>query len=134
MRSVRWLVLLSVVTCGCGGVKIVPVSGTVTLDGQPLAGAHISFEPVEGTITETSTATTDTDGRYDLECLSSGRMGAVPGTHRVLITTVSSDDYVDERSRLPRDRVPPRYQDGSLTFEVQTNGNEDADFELRIRG
>ena len=133
MKFFRLLVLLPVVTCGCGGVKVVPVSGTVTLDGQPLAGAHISFEPVEGTINETSTATTDTEGRYHLACLSNGRMGAVPGSHRVMITTVSSDDYVDERGKLPRDRVPPRYQDGSLTFDVQSDGNEDADFELRTR-
>src|SRR2546430_2423977 len=30
---------------GCGGVRRVPVSGTVTLDGQPINGGNMVFTP-----------------------------------------------------------------------------------------
>jgi hypothetical protein len=30
---------------GCGGLKLVPVSGKVTLNGKPLSGGGVSFSP-----------------------------------------------------------------------------------------
>jgi hypothetical protein len=36
---------ISVLATGCGGVKPLPVTGKVTLDGKPLAKGTISFHP-----------------------------------------------------------------------------------------
>jgi hypothetical protein len=124
--------LFLVATCGCGGsqVKTVPVSGAVTLDGQPLAGATITFQPVDGqTIAPGSHGKTDAKGQYQLQVTVTRQAGAVPGKHRVRISsarTTTSDDAV-----LPvEDRVPARYRDGSETFEVPTQGTDKADFRM----
>ncbi len=54
---------------GCGGVKRVPVSGTVTLDGQPLNGGWLVFTPdtAKGNTHRISCTSRIKDGRYDLE-------------------------------------------------------------------
>jgi hypothetical protein len=52
---------------GCGGVKYVPVSGVVTLDGKPLANAMVLFQPIGDQGGVGSTAKTDSEGRYKLE-------------------------------------------------------------------
>jgi len=99
-RSLFLGALLLAVSAGCGGPKVVPVSGRVTLDGNPLAGARISFEPVKGTVDELSIATTDADGRYQLKNFSSDRMGAVPnGTSGLVVRT-----YVDRLNSVCADR------------------------------
>ena len=54
---------------GCGGVRRVPVSGTVTLDGQSLNGGHLVFTPdaAKGNTSRISCTSPIKDGRYDLE-------------------------------------------------------------------
>ena len=54
---------------GCGGVRRVPVSGTVTLDGQPLNGGHLVFTPdtAKGNTHRISCTSRIKDGHYDLE-------------------------------------------------------------------
>jgi hypothetical protein len=54
---------------GCGGVRRIPVAGTVTLDGQPLNGGHLLFTPdtAKGNTHQISCTSRITDGRYDLE-------------------------------------------------------------------
>jgi hypothetical protein len=61
------LALTSVV--GCGGVRHVPVAGTVTLDGQPLNGGWLVFTPdtAKGNMARISCTSRIKDGRYDLE-------------------------------------------------------------------
>jgi predicted RNA-binding protein with TRAM domain len=61
------LALTSVV--GCGGVRHVPVSGTVTLDGQPLNGGYLVFTPdtAKGNTARISCTSRIKDGHYDLE-------------------------------------------------------------------
>lgn len=57
-------------TSGCGGVSDLPelaeVSGTVTLDGKPVAGIIILFKPDKG---RPGMGTTDAEGKYKLEYL-----------------------------------------------------------------
>ncbi len=59
------IALLSLIG-GCGRGDLPPlgtVSGTVTLDGEPLPGVIISFKPDEGRV---AAATTDEKGNYTL--------------------------------------------------------------------
>lgn len=76
--------------CGPDYPETIPVSGTVTLDGQPVAGAAVVFTPEEG---QKATGTTDASGRFELSSFQLGD-GAVPGRHRVTVakTTVDSGD------------------------------------------
>jgi hypothetical protein len=59
----------------------------VTLDGQPVDGATVSFFPEQG---RSSSAATDAQGRYDLVYVGSVR-GATIGSHRVSIQKVVQD-------------------------------------------
>ena len=54
---------------GCGGVRRVPVSGTVTLDGQSFNGGYLVFTPdtAKGNTARISCTSRIKDGRYDLE-------------------------------------------------------------------
>src|SRR5262245_18021003 len=70
----RYGVCLSVFAAfvaGCGGgPKLVPVSGRVMLNNQPLAGAYVTFAPVAVKGVEAagpgSVGKTDADGRFTL--------------------------------------------------------------------
>jgi hypothetical protein len=101
---------LMFMTAGCGksGLQIAPVHGRITLEGRPLAGADIRFQP-DGT-ERPSIGRTDSDGRYDL-MYKRGQPGAVVGQHTVRIwvsrEVVSNppviDAKFDARSELRRE-------------------------------
>lgn len=76
---------------GCGVPRDYPplgrVTGTVTLDGQPVEGAKVAFFPDEG---RSSAAMTDSQGKYDLFFANAVR-GAAVGAHRVSINKIQQD-------------------------------------------
>ena len=71
---------------GCGGEKVVPVSGTVTHNGQPVPGLVVSFVPQAVTEAGVSTGGTDDNGKYELTVHKTGSKGAVVGTHKVWVS------------------------------------------------
>lgn len=90
MRKI-YLVFLAVVLSGCGSNSpMVPVSGIVKLDGQPLVNASVSFVP-QGNGKQ-ATGTTDEKGKFVLSTIDP-RDGAMPGTYKVVIApnTAASD-------------------------------------------
>ncbi len=87
-----WSVALIVFLSGCGadtGLKLVPVSGTVRLDGQPLPRGSITLRP-ESTKDgwEQPTGSIEADGTYVI--YTQGRAGAPPGRYRVVIFATGS--------------------------------------------
>ncbi len=71
--------------CGGGGVSgLVKVTGTVTLDGQPVEGAAVSFSPA-GNEGRASAGVTDAQGRFSLAPVGGGQ-GALPGKYQVAIS------------------------------------------------
>ena len=140
------LVLLAclVGVSGCGRrpqgyPETAPVSGRVTLDGKPLAGATICFSPPEG---RSSSATTDQAGWYELSY--AGRVkGAMPGRNRVTISKPVPDDPAnltqEERALLEAgefslpfvELLPDRYRGktSELTADVEP-GRNTHDFDL----
>jgi hypothetical protein len=132
IRSV--LICLAVAfVAGCGGSgKTVPVSGIVTLNGKPLASAHVSFLPQEGKVAPGSDGTTDETGHYELTVTVTGESGAVPGKHTVRITAADANQTAgdDTIKRVP-EPVPARYNSQStLEFTVPAKGTDKADFPL----
>lgn len=121
------LSLLPMIASGCGSSDVGDVSGQVTLDGEPLEGAEVIFEPDEG---RPSRATTDAEGRYTLQ-YTADTMGAKVGPHTVRITTaetVVGENY--ETTETP-ERVPENYNTNSkLRVEVKPGSNE-YDFPLK---
>jgi hypothetical protein len=133
------LLFLLLLLSGCGGLRVVPVSGRVTLDGKPAAGVHVGFQPVATAGNNNpgggSYAITDDDGRFTLRMVEGGQSGAVVGKHRVEITTrgAEADSGTDTRPKTgaPKTVIPPKYNRNSdLTFEVPSGGTDKADFTL----
>jgi len=134
------LALALVLALGCGGKKFVPVSGRVTLNGQPLAGATVAFQPIaaEGTTEAApgSAGKTDANGEYTLAA-STGANGAWVGKHRVMITLVApqigEDDARHAHSRRGpalADNVPARYNRNSAEVVEVPPGGLRKDFAL----
>src|SRR5688572_9363920 len=80
---------------GCGGPKVVPVSGTAMVDGKPLSGFQLSFVPDEekGHVAHIDCfGSIGPDGKYSL--MTDDRYeqydGAPPGWYKVTIN--SPDD------------------------------------------
>src|SRR5689334_17675559 len=79
------VVLPAVLFLGCGGdMKVAPVAGTVTLDGEPLERASVLFQPDKGG--RPSYGVTDKSGRYSL-LYSMSENGAEVGPATVKVTT-----------------------------------------------
>jgi hypothetical protein len=133
MRT-RFLVLLGlVVALGCGSSKSAPVSGTITMDGQPLAHVAVSFQPEDEGKLNTgvgSYAQTDDQGKYSLKLIGGGT-GAVVGKHRVQILPVVEDNSTNDRVPQPKLKIPMQYNSKTqLTYEVKPGSNTDANFDL----
>lgn len=71
--------------CGPGRPATVPVSGSVTLDGKPVAAATVLFQPVSGV---PGRAITAVDGSFTLTTFTDGD-GAVVGRHQVAVSKLS---------------------------------------------
>src|SRR2546423_14993947 len=70
----------------CCEQSLVPVSGRVTLDDKPLAGAVVTFQPRAGgdaakSPTSGSVGRTDQDGRYNLRLIAPDQPGAAVCNH-----------------------------------------------------
>lgn len=139
MRARLALGFVVVLAIGCGSKQFAPVSGKVTLNGKPLANARVMFQPVgkpdaiEGG--EGSAGKTNEKGEFTLKS-STGKNGAMIGTHQVSISALDSQ-VGDHDTRPPRggwpqaDKVPSRYNGKSeLTFPVPSSGTSTADFDL----
>jgi len=143
-RTVRPCLLGAALLCaaaGCGKdpYKAAAVSGTVTLDGKPLADAWVTFMPV-GTKEHpdpgpTSSGKTDAQGKYKL-AIEPGKPGAVVGKHKVAVNAGGGTAGDDRDAGGPRgkEKLPEKYNyKTTLTFDVPPEGTEKADFELKSR-
>jgi hypothetical protein len=117
-----------------------PVSGVVTLDGTPLAGARVTFMPVPGQQRQMgpeSGGETGSDGRYTLETVF-GDSGASVGKNRVMISTRKVEPNPanpDRPTEIAKERIPNKYftEQAPLVFDVPAAGTNAANFELTTR-
>jgi hypothetical protein len=128
------------VLIGCGGPRPVKVSGTVTLNGEPIEGAMVQFVPAkEGG--RPATAVTAADGGFSLTTIEN-HDGALPGDYKVVITykppvesgpAESTEQGMREIMKLqekakktkPKYVIPPAYTDPTrtpVTQSVPTDG------------
>ena len=126
----RWWVVAGLVVglAGCGaeeGPKLADVTGTVTLDGQPVEGAGLEFV-VEGPGGGVAYGRTDESGRYEMH-FGQNRTGALIGKNRVRIT---SDDRVTVGGKkIEKTEVfPPKYNVNSEQFADVKEGDNEVNF------
>lgn len=110
------LAVISIVGCNRGDrPKLGTVEGVVTIDGQPLAGAVVMFQP-DGR--RSSRGFTNDHGEYELGYLRDIR-GAAVGEHRVIIDRVPQNDGKQYQ------RLPPKYNvESELTAVVEPGSNK----------
>jgi hypothetical protein len=79
------IVIVAMVGVGCGpaGPVLAPVEGVVLLEGEPLEGAVVLFQPEGGG--KPSTGLTDAAGKFTLTTLEKGD-GAYVGANSVAVT------------------------------------------------
>lgn len=131
------VVLLCIGGCNEGPYELAPISGTVTLYGQPLANATVSFMPRgEGRdiVGPGSVGTTDAEGNYTLRTFKEEH-GAVVGNHTVRISTYKSRfkdiKNSDKLEVVSIEHVPWHYnRNTKLSFNVPSGGTDEADFVL----
>ena len=137
MKKFIAIAFVAILAAGCSPKMppVVPASGTVYLDGQPLPLARVEFVPdlKHFGAESNSTAVTDEEGRFTLTCNHEQKSGAVVAMHRVLVIEHIPDDLrgvsakAQERlaqyqSRLKNRPIPEEYAIVSrtpITVEVK---------------
>lgn len=139
-RSVVFLAIIglgvSFISLGCGradGPEIASVEGVVTLNGTPIEGAGVSFEPIpEG---RSSFALTDADGHYELNYLP-GKDGAIVGEHQVRISkfrkALKDDNGQVVDPGVPEAFPPSANSESDLKVTVK-EGSNTFDFPIRMQ-
>ena len=129
---------VALIGCGGGGLATVKVTGIVTCDGEPVAGATISFTPKTEGQGHPSFGTTDAKGRYQLSTLQGAvDAGTTPGDYLVSIRKVEVDPNAPPPAPgyTPKTRslIPERYSrtnTSELTATVENKRSNEINFEL----
>jgi hypothetical protein len=114
----------------------VNVTGTVTLNGTPVEGASITFQPQENSENAlASQAMTDADGRFRLTThIGGGRFkdGVAPGKYAVSVTKLDTA-AISSTLAPPKNVLPKKYGSAAisgLTAEVRIGNENDFPFNL----
>ena len=70
---------------GCGGERHIPVTGLVTLDGQPYGNALVTFLPVDAGANLSPVGTTDGAGKFQMGTETPNN-GVKPGKYKVTVS------------------------------------------------
>jgi hypothetical protein len=133
MTTTRYSILAAFVFAllisGCGGgddkLELIPVTGNVTLNGQPLAGAMVNFLGTDGLA---STGLTDSAGNYVLK-FDDNQPGCLAGPKVVNIVMGGADEEGADPDA-PDAKIPDRYnRKTELTADV-SDDNRTFDFKL----
>lgn len=144
MRWFSFLLLLLTVGCGSSekGPELVPYSGIVSLDGQPLSDAVITFHPQESG-QNGAFGQTNESGEFTLT--SGKRPGIIPGSYKVTISrivakdgaTVNPEEGMDIEQLMmsgqASESIPEKYsnlQQTQLTAEITESPDTPPSFEL----
>jgi hypothetical protein len=112
--------LLAAALAGCGGSdKPVPVTGKVTVNGAPVAGAGVTFHPQDGK-GRPATGETDQNGTYHLTTINPSD-GALPGEYRVtLVWDEPQHPYLQLRDGAPqKESLRADYEKWKATHKTQ---------------
>jgi hypothetical protein len=119
--ALLFAVLPPLIGCGKGGPQVVPVSGQILIDGQPLAAGipgFVQFVPAEG---RPATGSIDPQtGKFTLTTMSNDD-GAILGTHKVVVMVQQT---IGQQSV---SLIPDRYADlASTDLTTTIDGPTDA--------
>jgi hypothetical protein len=115
-QTLTWIVLcLVALMVGCtqgDDMGLVRAKGTVLYNGQPVAGANVTFAHIDGHL---ATGTTDAQGVFTLT--TNGRPGAMLGDHKVGISKFENN-MPDTSQLKPEDMMRMQQEGGgSAAYE-----------------
>jgi hypothetical protein len=111
------LCCLAAALVGCGPARpsVAPVSGTVTLDGTPLPGAVVTFNPVGGNGAP-AVGNADGQGKYSMTDMSPNAVagaGAAPGDYEVGVMWYKPS--ANDTSKMTGESASNKYEDNKAT-------------------
>lgn len=115
---------LALAGCGDGGPKIVPVSGTVTLDGQPLTYGHVQVMPAGW---RPASGRLDGSGRFTLTTTAPND-GCAVGTHPVVV--LAGESLTPETMKW---HAPSKYADVSTSNLTVTISGPTDDLKIELK-
>lgn len=125
MGIVSWALAAGLlIVAGCG-VSLVPVSGKVTLNGEPVANLQVLFEPQDSSRGAAGMGFTKADGSFELHYPGSQK-GAPAGDYIVRITPTETDD-----PEAPTVEIPARYNTQS-ELKATVEAGKTYDFPLIV--
>jgi hypothetical protein len=135
LRPLLLATAVAIAAGGCSkGVKLLPVSGTVTYKDKPVPRATVLFAPEKG---PAATGVTDAAGRYTLKTSKLGE-GAVVGKHAVSITAGESPDYdplAPGAGPPPAVKwlIPEKYASAATSGLSVTVSNQQTDYSFKLQ-
>lgn len=137
-REFRFAVLLlfSLLAAGCGGEKLVKVTGTALRHGKPVPNLVINFVPEKGL---RSYALTDQNGKFNM-LYTTGQEGVLIGTHKVWVQlhTAGSKEDKEQQKRVAMQKSDPemmqilrKYGNVSST-PLTLEAKKDQDFDINL--
>jgi hypothetical protein len=123
------------VAVGCNQSDTVPVTGTLTLNGQPVGDAEVMFNPAPDKPGRMISAHTDSNGHFTLETARPGD-GAAPGEY---VITLGEYYPPGKAPAMPKgggllpSRFPPKYGDPAqspLKATIERGKKNEFNFEV----
>jgi len=115
-----------------------PVTGLVTFDGSPVAGAIVTFSPKAGSSATAAQTKTDAEGKFDVQIfLDMGKRtqrGLMPADYQISIIQMKNPSGEVLRIMTPKNLLPKKYaslQTSGLETTVSADGKNEILLELR---
>jgi hypothetical protein len=133
--------MIAVAGCGDGSgftPKLAPVKGTVKVDGAPVAGLTVSFEPQSSspsakTIGQPSSGITDASGAYELT-YTGGDKGAVVGKHIVRVSNMAAEAPDPAAATGASNvKIPETYNTNSTLNKEVKSGPNTIDLDIKTK-
>ena len=99
-----WLGVMTLIVssfgCGSDTEDVNPVTGKITYEGKPLAGARIRLEATAGGASRVYSCDSQADGSFTIEAAYSTetKQGAPVGTYKILVGKFEKDESATEES------------------------------------
>jgi hypothetical protein len=135
-RRMAALIVWLPVLAGCESIRLTElVEGYVKLDGQPLAEIRVSLEPKSTGGRDSGVGSygiTDEQGRFVMRLSDSGALGAEVGLHSVILSDkrIEVQDDAGWAGKMRKSRVPEKYSQSPLTFDVRMGKRNEMCFDL----
>jgi hypothetical protein len=113
---------------GCGGVRRLPVSGTVTLDGAPINGGYLEFTPdsTKGNTAKIIGKSLIREGRYNLETNGITRSDSGSGVPLGWYKVTFRNEETSRKHPVAQINVNEKYMSAETTpLQVEVKDNPD---------